>query len=95
MAWKGAGHVEAMTKAHPRPAIFSDCDGVLNEEPGTQGAVTADDVKIMPGAGAAVRRAHEMCLLTVAITNRPQVAKGFVTFEGLSHILDRAKISSA
>ena len=43
----------------------------------------------MPGAGAAIRRARDAGLLSVAITNRPQVAKGFVTFEGLSHILGR------
>jgi mannose-1-phosphate guanylyltransferase/phosphomannomutase len=90
-----AGRVEAMNKAHPRPAIFFDCDGVLNEEPGGQGVVTADDVKIIPGAGAAVRRAREASLLTVAITNRPQVAKGFVTFEGLSRILGRLEAQLA
>lgn len=84
-----AGRVEAMNVAQRRPAIFFDCDGVLNEEPGLQGAVTPGDVKIMPGAGAAVRRAREAGALTVAVTNRPQVAKGFVTFEGLSHILGR------
>jgi len=84
-----AGRVEAMNNAHVRPALFFDCDGVLNEEPGTQGAVTPDDVKIMLGAGDAVRRAREAGRLTVVVTNRPQVAKGFVTFEGLSHILGR------
>jgi mannose-1-phosphate guanylyltransferase / phosphomannomutase len=84
-----AGRVEAMNLAHSRPAIFFDCDGVLNEEPGVQGAVTPDDVTAVPGASAAVRRAREAGRLTVGITNRPQVAKGFVTFEGLSHILGR------
>ena len=31
-------------------------------------------------------------LLTVAVTNRPQVAKGLVTFEGLDHILGRLEV---
>jgi histidinol-phosphate phosphatase family protein len=84
-----AGRVEAQNNAHRRSAIFFDCDGVLNDEPGVQGAVSPDDVRIIPGAGAAVRRAHEAGRITVAVTNRPQVAKGFVTFEGLSHILGR------
>jgi mannose-1-phosphate guanylyltransferase / phosphomannomutase len=84
-----AGRVEALNCAHRRPAIFFDCDGVLNEEPSDPGAVTPDDVKVIPGAGAAVRRAREAGRLAVAITNRPQVAKGFVTFEGLAHILGR------
>jgi mannose-1-phosphate guanylyltransferase / phosphomannomutase len=84
-----AGRVGALNRSHPRPAIFFDCDGVLNEEPGLQGAVSASDIKIIPGAGAAVRRAREAGRLTVAVTNRPQVAKGLVTFDGLSHILGR------
>jgi mannose-1-phosphate guanylyltransferase / phosphomannomutase len=78
-----------LDRAHPRPAIFFDCDGVLNEEPGDPGVVVPDQVKTIPGAGAAVRRAHEAGLLTVAVTNRPQVAKGLVTFEGVDHILGR------
>jgi histidinol-phosphate phosphatase family protein len=84
-----AGLVEKLNRSHRRPALFFDCDGVLNEEPGLQGAVVADDIRIIPGAGNAVRRAREAGRLAVAITNRPQVAKGFVTFESLAHILGR------
>lgn len=84
-----AGRVHAVNNACLRPAIFFDCDGVLNEEPGERGAVTPDDVRTVPGAGAALRQAREANRLTVAITNRPQVAKGFVTFDGLTHILGR------
>jgi histidinol-phosphate phosphatase family protein len=83
------GGVAALNRAHPRPAIFFDCDGVLNQEPGDPGIVAPDDVKTIPGAGAAVRRARAAGLLAVAVTNRPQVAKGLVTFEGLDHILGR------
>ena len=90
-----AGRVEALNNTHLRPAIFFDCDGVLNEEPGLQGAVTADDVKAIPGAGAAIRRAHEAGRLAIAVTNRPQVAKGFVTFEGLANILGRLEAQLA
>ena len=84
-----SGRVEALNKAHRRPAIFFDCDGVLNEEPGSQGVLTANDVVLIPGAGTAVARARGAGLLTVAVTNRPQVAKGLVTFDGLDHILGR------
>jgi mannose-1-phosphate guanylyltransferase / phosphomannomutase len=83
------GLVEQINKARTRPAIFFDCDGVLNEEPGLQGAITPNDVRIIPGAGAAVARAREAARLTIAVTNRPQVAKGFVTLEGLDHVLGR------
>ncbi len=90
-----AGRVEALNNTHSRPAIFFDCDGVLNEEPGLQGAVTADDVKVIPGAGAAIRFAREAGRLAIAVTNRPQVAKGFVTFEGLAKILGRLEAQLA
>jgi mannose-1-phosphate guanylyltransferase / phosphomannomutase len=83
------GGVAALNRAHLRPAIFFDCDGVLNEEPGDPGIVASDDVKTIPGAGAALGRARTAGLLTVAVTNRPQVAKGLVTFDGLDHILGR------
>jgi mannose-1-phosphate guanylyltransferase/phosphomannomutase len=84
-----AGAVEALNSTHPRPAIFFDCDGVLNEEPGDPGIVGADQVKTIPGAGAALRRARQAGLLAVAVTNRPQVAKGLVTFDDLDHVLGR------
>jgi mannose-1-phosphate guanylyltransferase / phosphomannomutase len=90
-----AGRVEASNSKHCRPALFFDCDGVLNEEPGQQGAITADDVRAIPGAGAAVARAHEHGRLTIAITNRPQVAKGFVTFADLAQILGRLEAELA
>jgi mannose-1-phosphate guanylyltransferase / phosphomannomutase len=72
-----------------QPAIFFDCDGVLNEEPGEPGIVRPDQVKAMAGAGRALRRAREAGFLTVAVTNRPQVAKGLVTFASLDQILGR------
>lgn len=84
-----AGRVEQLHRANRRPAIFFDCDGVLNEEPGLHGAVSANDIRLIPNAGLAVRRAREAGRLTIGITNRPQVAKGFITFEGLDHILGR------
>ena len=90
-----AGRVEELNSTQLRPTIFFDCDGVLNEEPGLQGVVTADDVKVFPGAGGAIQRAREAGRLAVAVTNRPQVAKGFVTFEGLTKILGRLEAQLA
>jgi histidinol-phosphate phosphatase family protein len=84
-----AGIVSLRNSRHLRGAVFLDCDGVLNEEPGDPGVVAPDDVKVISGAGAALRRAQDAGLLTVAVTNRPQVAKGLVTFAGLDHILGR------
>jgi histidinol-phosphate phosphatase family protein len=90
-----AGRPEKLNRQRLRPAIFFDCDGVLNEEPGSRGAVSPDDVKTISGAGAAVARAREAGRLAIAITNRPQVAKGFISFEGLSEILGRLEAELA
>jgi mannose-1-phosphate guanylyltransferase / phosphomannomutase len=84
-----AGGIEAYNLAHARPALFLDCDGVLNYETGDPGVVSPDEVKLIPGAAGALKRARAAGLLTVAVTNRPQVAKGLVTFDGLDHILGR------
>src|ERR1700722_11143877 len=82
-----AGLPEALNNIHQRPALFFDCDGVLNNEPGLQGAIKPDDVTLIGGAGIAVRCARDAGMLTVGVTNRPQVAKGFLTFDGVSRIL--------
>lgn len=74
-----------------RPAIFFDCDGVLNEEPGGHGVLGPDDIRLIPGAGAAVRAAREAGYLTIIVTNRAQVAKGFVTLAGLDAIFARLR----
>ena len=84
-----AGTVAALNLRNKRPAILFDVDGVLNEEPGTLGALKPDDVTLVPGAGTAVAQAHTAGFLTVAITNRPQVARGDITFEELDAILGR------
>ncbi|WP_050031584.1 HAD-IIIA family hydrolase [Bradyrhizobium sp. LTSP857] len=74
-----------------RPAIFFDCDGVLNEEPGGHGVLGPDDVRLIPGAGEAVRASHEAGYLAIIVTNRAQVAKGFVTLAGLETIFARVR----
>jgi histidinol-phosphate phosphatase family protein len=78
-----------LSARHKRPAIFFDVDGVLNEEPGALGVLSPDQVVLVEGAGAAVRRAREAGMLAVAITNRPQVARGDITFDDLDRILGR------
>lgn len=83
------GTVGALHNSNKRPAILFDVDGVLNEEPGLMGALKPDDVRLIPGAGKAVAQAHKSGFVTVAITNRPQVARGDITFDDLDAILGR------
>ncbi|HEY0523202.1 MAG TPA: HAD-IIIA family hydrolase [Stellaceae bacterium] len=84
-----AGLVEARRLGHRRPAVFFDCDGVLNQEPGPQGTLSPDDVVLAPGAGRAVARVNEAGYLAIGVTNRAQVAKGRITLEGLDAVLGR------
>ena len=74
-----------------RPAIFFDCDGVLNEEPGGHGVLGPNDIRLIPGAGKALRTAREVGYLAIIVTNRAQVAKGFVTLAGLETIFERLR----
>jgi mannose-1-phosphate guanylyltransferase / phosphomannomutase len=83
------GTVAALNIRNRRPAVIFDVDGVLNEEPGTLGALKPDDVRLVADAGAAVAQAHAARMFTVAITNRPQVARGDITFDDLDAILGR------
>jgi len=81
--------VAALNLRNRRPAIFFDVDGVLNQEPGLQGVLAPDDVTLVPGAGGAVAEARNGRFFAVAVTNRPQVARGDITFDDLDAILGR------
>ena len=84
-----SGRVASLRADRTRPALFFDCEGVLNQEPGGHGVLTPDDIVLLPGAAAAVRRAREAGALAVGVTNKPQVAKGMVSLDGLQALLAR------
>jgi histidinol-phosphate phosphatase family protein len=85
------GRIEALRLGHKRPAILFDCDGVLNEERPPAGVLRPDEIELVPGAADAVRRAREAGFITMAITNRAQVARGEITFAELDQILGRVE----
>ncbi|MBY5758151.1 HAD-IIIA family hydrolase [Rhizobium leguminosarum] len=87
--------VHAVHLSVRRPAVFFDCDGVLNEDVGGHGVIHPDQVKLIGRAGEAVRLAREAGFLTVAVTNRPQVAKGLLDESGLDHVLGRLEAELA
>ena len=81
-----AGQVERMNGACSRPAIFFDCDGVLNEEPGSRRGDSErceDYTWCRDCPSARCRSAHS------GRYKPSSVAKGFVTFDGLNHTLGR------
>jgi len=87
----GLADLEALLKAR-RPAVFLDRDGVLVRALVRRGkpysARHPDDLEILPGAAetcAALRRAG---LLTIVVTNQPDVARGDLALGDLSALHD-------
>ena len=69
-----AGTVQAKNKKNKQRAVFLDRDGTLNVK---NGFVTSpEQLTLLPGAGAAVRRINELGYLAVLITNQPVIARG-------------------
>lgn len=75
-----------------RPAVFLDRDGVLIDEVNYLARV--DQVRVTPGAAAAVRRLNDAGITVVVVTNQAGVARGYfpesqvaVIHEHLSHLL--------
>ncbi|WP_224245723.1 D-glycero-alpha-D-manno-heptose-1,7-bisphosphate 7-phosphatase [Hyalangium gracile] len=66
------------------PAVFLDRDGVLVDELGYLTRVA--DLRLFPGAGAAVRRIHALGYPVVVVTNQSAVARGMVSPAGLEEI---------
>lgn len=66
-------------RAQPGPirVLLLDRDGVLTPDlgPGTR----ASEIRLLPGAGEALARAHRMGLRCIVITNQPGVARGLLT----------------
>jgi D-glycero-D-manno-heptose 1,7-bisphosphate phosphatase len=63
-------------------AVFLDRDGTINEEVGYLKSL--DLLKIIPGAGAAIKRLNEAGFKVVIITNQSGVARGYFP-ESLVH----------
>lgn len=58
-------------------AIFLDRDGTVNVEVGY--LTDLDKLKLIPGAGAAIKRMNEAGLKVVLVTNQSGVARGYFT----------------
>jgi len=67
-----------------RPAVFLDRDGTINEE--VDFVRTPDQLVLIPGAGAAIRRLNRAGLLTCVISNQSGVGRGLYTEETLTLI---------
>lgn len=75
-----------------RRALFLDRDGVVSEPvwyddtQNWEAARRVDDLRLIPGAADALRRAHEAGWLIFLVTNQPDWAKGKTTRENLLEV---------
>ncbi|MGY0237016.1 D-glycero-alpha-D-manno-heptose-1,7-bisphosphate 7-phosphatase [Longispora urticae] len=78
-------------RTHGRPAIFLDRDGVLVENCDAY-TRRPEDVVLLPGAAAAVRRIADLGHVPVIVSNQAVVGRGLITAEQArsvhAHVLD-------
>lgn len=79
-----AGLPERLSTRNLRSAVFLDRDGTLIRE--VNHLKLPEQVELLPGVGAAVRRINRSGTLAVVVTNQPVVARGEITIEGLSRV---------
>jgi D-glycero-D-manno-heptose 1,7-bisphosphate phosphatase len=60
-----------------RPAVFFDRDGTLNEE--VEFLTVPEQMRLIPGAGRAVRAVNENGFLALVISNQSGIARGLFT----------------
>ena len=73
--------------AAPRPAVFIDRDGTLNEEVGY--LHRAEDVVLVPGAAEALARLNALGIPVVVVTNQSGVGKGRYGWDDFHNVMDR------
>ncbi len=70
-----------------KPAVFLDRDGTMIEL--VDYLTNPDDLKLIPGAGEAIKKLAEAGYLIIVVTNQSAIGRGMLTEEGLSLIHDR------
>lgn len=68
----------------PRPAVFLDRDGTINEE--VDYLTDPDQLRLYPGSGAAIGRLNAAGYVVVVATNQSGIARGFLNESRLAKI---------
>lgn len=76
--------MRARCRTRPRATLFIDRDGTVNRHVGY--VTKPEQLELLPGAGAAIRRLNQAGVLAVLITNQAVVARGECTFTDLERI---------
>lgn len=74
-------------KRPPRPAVFLDRDGTINDLPAYR--FGPERFRLLPGVGDAIRRLDDAGFAVVVQTRQSCVGKGFVPHEVVRHVHDR------
>jgi histidinol-phosphate phosphatase family protein len=72
-----AEHTLEKERATPRPVVFLDRDGVINDLPSYR--YGPEEMRLIPEAGGAIRRLNEAGYAVVVITSQSAVGCGYVT----------------
>lgn len=78
------GKVARLNKKNPRPAIFLDRDGTINEEVNLLNK--PEQLKLIQGAAEAIRLINKSDYLAIIITNQPVIARNLCSIEELEYI---------
>lgn len=73
-----------MTANALRPAVFLDRDGTIIDD--VDYLTRPDQIRLIPGAAAAIRRLNHAGWIVVVVTNQSAVARGMLTEAGLAEI---------
>jgi histidinol-phosphate phosphatase family protein len=79
-----SGRIDRWNKSNPRPAVFLDRDGTINNEVGL--ISREEDFELVPGAARGVRLLNKSDYLSVVITNQSVIARGLCGFEDVERI---------
>lgn len=79
-----SGKVARLNRKNPRPAIFLDRDGTINEEVNLLNK--PEQLKLIEGAAEAIRLINKSDYLAIIVTNQPVIARNLCSIEELEYI---------
>lgn len=79
-----SGKVARLNKRNPRPAIFLDRDGTINEEVNLLNK--PEQLKLIKGVAEAIRLINKSDYLAIVVTNQPVIARNLCSIEELEYI---------
>lgn len=79
-----SGKVARLNRKNPRPAIFLDRDGTINEEVNLLNK--PEQLKLIEGAAEAIKLINQSDYLAIIVTNQPVIARNLCSIEELEFI---------